>query len=102
MGPLAGATTSTADHPVMRAIAEQLRAEHPGAPSGPFFLPATGTDSRFLRARGIPSYGFSPFYILTTDTVHVDNPNERIALPGYSQGVGFYQRLVERIAQAGR
>ena len=99
--PAPPSVLSPADHPVMRAIAEQLRADHPGARSGPFYLPATGTDSRFLRAHGIPSYGFSPFYILTTDTVHVDNPNERIALPGYSKGVELYARLVERIAQAG-
>lgn len=99
--PAPPSVLSPTDHPVMQAIAEQLRADHPGARSGPFYLPATGTDSRFLRARGIPSYGFSPFLVLTTDTVHVDNPNERIALPGYSRGVGLYARLVERIAQAG-
>ena len=90
------------DHPVLGAIEEELRATYPGVTGGPFFLPATATDSRFLRALGIPSYGFAPFLILTTDTLHVDNPNERIALPGYSQGVELYARLLERIALAER
>ena len=103
LGPLRPAPASVlspTDHPVMEAIGDMVRAAHPGTETGPFFLPGTATDSRFLRARGIPSYGFSPFLILTTDTVHVDRPNERIALPGFTWGVDLYARVVERIAQA--
>jgi acetylornithine deacetylase/succinyl-diaminopimelate desuccinylase-like protein len=99
--PAPPASISPPDHPVMKAIAAQLRDDHPAATSGPFFLPATMTDARFLRAAGIPSYGFSPFLILTTDTLHVDNANERIGLPGFLEGVDLYARTVERIALAG-
>ena len=98
--PAPAALLSPAEHPVMAAIAAELQAAHPRVPSGPFFLPATSTDSRFVREHGIPSFGFSPFLILTTDTVHVDNPNERIALPGFSGGVDLYTLLLDRIAQS--
>jgi acetylornithine deacetylase/succinyl-diaminopimelate desuccinylase-like protein len=100
--PAPPAVLSPQHHPVLLAIEAELAATYPGVAAGPFFLPGTATDSRFVRALGIPSYGFSPFLILTTDTLHVDNPNERIALPGYSQGVELYARLLERIALAER
>jgi hypothetical protein len=75
---------------------------YPDAPTGPFFLPWTATDSRFLRQQGIASYGFAPFPILTTDTVHVDNANERIGLPGFAAGVDLYRKVVGRIASPDR
>lgn len=89
---------SPLDHPVLRLIEEELHEFHPDAPVGPIFLPWTATDSRFFRARGIPSYGFSPFTILTIDALQVSGANERIALPGYVDGVEIYRRLLERLA----
>jgi hypothetical protein len=93
------AAASPLDHLVMKAIEEQLRADLDVPLAGPFFLNATATDSRFVRALGIPSYGFSPFFILSTDTMNVDNANEHIAVPGFLGGVGVYERLVARLAE---
>jgi acetylornithine deacetylase/succinyl-diaminopimelate desuccinylase-like protein len=95
------AAISPADHPAMRAIAAELRRDYPRALTGPFFLPRTATDSRFLRPRGIPTYGFSPFLIFTPDTVHVGHRNERIAVPGLLQGTNLYRRVVARLAMEG-
>jgi acetylornithine deacetylase/succinyl-diaminopimelate desuccinylase-like protein len=89
---------SPLDHPVLRLIEEELHEFYPDATVGPIFLPWTATDSRFFRAHGIPSYGFSPFTILTTDALQVSGANERIALPGYIDGVEIYRRLLERLA----
>ena len=65
---------------------------YPEAPAGPWFLPWTATDSRFFRSPGVPSYGFSPFLIMNTDTLQVDNANERFALPGFVEGVAHVPR----------
>jgi acetylornithine deacetylase/succinyl-diaminopimelate desuccinylase-like protein len=89
---------SPLEHPVFRGIQEKLAALHPGAPSGPFVLATTRTDSRFLRHRGIPSYGFSPFTFLPIDTFTLHRVGERIALPGYVEGVEIYARVLERLA----
>lgn len=89
---------SPLDHPAFHAIVETLQEAYPGVVVGPYFLPWTATDARFFRAAGIPSYGFSPFMILTSDTMTVHGPNERIALPGFHRGVGIYRKLVQRIA----
>lgn len=89
---------SPTDHPVLAAIAATVHEVYPRAAVGPLFLPRTATDARFFRAAGIPSYGFSPFAIPSTDTLIVGGGNERISLPGYVEGVAIYRRLVERLA----
>lgn len=89
------ATGSSPDHPVFQGIRQVLGEHYPDAPSGPYFLPWTATDSRFFRRAGIPSFGFSPFLILTPDTLTGNHPNERVSLPGYVGGVKTYSDLLE-------
>ncbi|HKH48958.1 MAG TPA: M20/M25/M40 family metallo-hydrolase [Thermoanaerobaculia bacterium] len=88
---------SPLDHPVFVEIQEALEERYPDAPKGPWFLPWTATDSRFFRTMGVPSYGFSPFLIMNTDTLQVDKANERFALPGFVEGVGLYKDVVRRL-----
>lgn len=88
---------SPLDHPVYREIIEVVNGRYPEAPTGPWFLPWTATDSRFFRFAGVPSYGFSPFLIMNTDTLQVDRANERFALPGFVDGVALYRDLVRRL-----
>lgn len=89
---------SPPDHRVVQLLGEAVEERHDGARTGPMFLPWTATDARFFRAAGIPAYGFSPFLIMSTDTFQVDAPNERIALPGFVEGVALYTDAVRRIA----
>ena len=89
---------SPTDHPAFKEILAAIKADFPDAPAGPFFLPWTATDARFFRAAGVPSYGFSPFFIMSTDTYQVDRQNERLALPGFVQGVELYRKVVRRLA----
>lgn len=89
---------SPIDHPVLAAIERVLRERNPDAPVGPLFLPWTATDSRFFRAYGIPSYGFSPFRMLTSDVLRTGAEGERIPLPGYVEGVAVYRELLRRLA----
>jgi acetylornithine deacetylase/succinyl-diaminopimelate desuccinylase-like protein len=84
-------------HPAFQTITAVLRERYPDVPNGPYFLPWTATDSRFFRAAGIPSYGFTPFLIMNTDTLQVDKANERFALPGFVEGVEVYRDLVRRL-----
>jgi acetylornithine deacetylase/succinyl-diaminopimelate desuccinylase-like protein len=85
-------------HPVMDAVGAEIERHHPGAVAGPMLLAWTATDARFFRRAGIPSYGFSPFLIMNTDTLQVDAANERMALPGFVDGVGLYLDVVRRLA----
>ena len=89
---------SPLDNPVFRTVQETIHETYPDAPVGPYFLPWTATDARFFRTLGVPAYGFSPFLIMNTDTLQVDQANERFALPGYVDGVELYKRVVRRLA----
>jgi hypothetical protein len=89
---------SPLDHPAFRLLERTTREAHPEVAVGPYFLPWTATDSRFFRGAGIPSYGYSPFLLPVTDTMNIARANERMALPGYVDGVALYRRVVERLA----
>jgi acetylornithine deacetylase/succinyl-diaminopimelate desuccinylase-like protein len=93
---------SPLDHPVMSAIASELRARYPRAIAGPFFHPLTATDARFLRPLGIPSYGFSPFLILTPDTEHMHRSNERVPVTTFVEGADLYEAVVRRVVDNSR
>jgi acetylornithine deacetylase/succinyl-diaminopimelate desuccinylase-like protein len=89
---------SPAGHPILAVVRDEVETRHPGATAGPMFLAWTATDSRFFRHAGIPSFGFSPFLIMTTDTLQVDAANERMALPGFVEGVHLYSAVLRRLA----
>lgn len=95
--PPAAMHGSPTDHPVFTGILEAIHEDFPDAPAGPYFQPWSANDSRFFRTFDVPSYGFSPFLILTTDTLQVDRANERMALPGFVQGVDLYTKLLRRL-----
>jgi acetylornithine deacetylase/succinyl-diaminopimelate desuccinylase-like protein len=95
--PPSARSGSPTDHPVFEEIEAVLKESYPGVPTGPYFLAWTATDSRFFRTLGIPSYGFSPFLIMNTDTLQVDRANERFSLPGFVSGLEVYRELLRRL-----
>jgi len=79
-------------------LAEIVGERYPRVPAGPWVLAFTATDSRYFRAAGIPSYGFSPFPFVATETYTGDDRNERVSLGAYVEGVRLYSDLVRRLA----
>ncbi len=70
------------------------------APVGIYVLNASFTSSPFLRARGLRVFGISPFKINFFDASKIHNPNERISLPYYLEGVERVRRFVSEYALA--
>jgi acetylornithine deacetylase/succinyl-diaminopimelate desuccinylase-like protein len=94
------AIPSPLDHPVYRTIDSLLVRRYGRDAVGPLFLTWSANDSRFVRARGIPSYGFSPFATPTPEVLTLlrfGKAEERIALPAYVEGVALYRELVEKL-----
>lgn len=92
---------SSLDHWAFRTVDELMAERYPGVVHGPLVLPLTLTDARFLRAEGIPAYGFSPFVALTPQVYQLrefGTVNERLQLVGYSEGVELYAELLQRLA----
>lgn len=87
-------------HWAFRAIDRALAERHPEFPHGPLYLPLTLTDARFFRAAGVPTFGFTPFNILTPEVLqvrHGASVNERISLGGFLDGVELYRGLVAEL-----
>ena len=91
---------SPIDHPVFLAIDEGIKGHYPGVDHGPLFVPWSATDARYFRQAGIPSYGFSPFLLVSRDNQSSKGANERIAAPAFIDGVRLYEDVVERLVVA--
>ncbi|MGB5161822.1 MAG: M20/M25/M40 family metallo-hydrolase [Thermoanaerobaculia bacterium] len=96
--PLGTDSGSPIDHPAFEALAGVISDRFPDTAVGPYFLVWSATDARFFRQAGIPSYGFSPFLIFTTDTLRKDTLNERLGVTGFVGGVELYKEAVQRLA----
>jgi len=94
-----GGEASPIAHPAFRALAAEVAASHPGVRVGPYLLPWSGSDARFFRAAGIPAYGFSPFLLVAADTFTAAEPNERMAIDAFVDGVALYERAVRRLVE---
>ncbi len=76
--------------PLYRLLERRLGRE---APVVPAFVPGF-TDSRYLRRRGLPTYGLSPFALEPGDTLGIHGPDERIPLAELDRGVERIRDLV--------
>jgi len=81
---------SSRDNAVYRALETALADEAPLVPS----LITGTTDSRYLRERGIPAYGFSPFVLTGEEARGIHGPDESMPLAKFDQGLGFMRRVV--------
>ncbi len=69
----------------------------PGLPIVPF-MSRGATDSRFLRARGIPAYGIDPLALTEEDGRRAHGIDERIPANGLRPAVEFLYRVVIELA----
>ena len=69
----------------------------PSAPVIPT-LSLGATDSRFLRAAGIPSYGLNPIALTEEDGRRAHGIDERIPIASLRPGLEFFHRLVLELA----
>lgn len=88
------------DHPVFQEIDRLMEDLLPEVPHGPLFLPWVATDARFFREQGIPSFGYSPFWIVSSDSQRMKGSNERMPAPPFLEGVERYVELVRRLVQS--
>ena len=93
--------SSPIDHPIFTTVGSVLVEKYGQVPNGPFFQSRSTNDSRLFRSYGIPSYGFSPFLVLSTDTIGIGANNEGISLPAYLDGVSLYVELLRRLVASG-
>ena len=97
------ASGSPLDHPAYRAIAavvaERIGGDNSAVSAGPAFLTTAATDARFVRARGVPAYGFSPFLASSMESLGIGKGDERLSLPAFVDGVKLYRALLRRLVE---
>src|SRR5262245_60655762 len=89
---------SPLEGPAPAAIAAVVAQMYPGLPVVPF-MSRGATDSRFLRAHGIPAYGISPFLETDEDARRAHGVDERIPAASLRTGIEFLHRLVLELAE---
>ncbi len=87
------APESPASGELWDTLARKMRAASPGSTMGPIVSSGT-TDSRFLRARGITSYGMMPFKVNYYDAEGVHGHDERIRARFFAEGVRLTREIV--------
>lgn len=81
---------SPTDHPLYQCLEGTLQTQ---APVIPVFITAI-TDARFVRARGIAAYGFSPFVLAAKELRGIHGSNEHIPLEVFARGLETMWTLV--------
>ena len=89
--PLAGPGPAT-----LRRVLDVMAFAVPVVP----FMSRGATDSRFLRAAGVPAYGLSPIAMTEADGRRAHGVDERIPVASLRRGVEFLDRLVLDLAAA--
>ena len=83
-------------------IAGVVRSAYGDVAIGPLVMGNITTDSRYLRQRGIDSYGFWPFPVDFFQTQGIHGVDERIRIPWFQQGVDLVDNLVRTWAEGRR
>jgi acetylornithine deacetylase/succinyl-diaminopimelate desuccinylase-like protein len=92
--PLPGSLSPLA--PELLAVVSKIAAElWPGVPVVPDMEPG-GTDGRYLRPAGIPTYGISGLFD-DIDDVRAHGKDERIAVPVFYEGLEFHYLLAKAL-----
>jgi len=89
---------SSFDTDLFRAIERQARQHDPDCPVVPYLL-AGGTDSRFLREKGIVAYDFCPFRLTESEMLRVHGNNERLAVENLRFGMKAMLEIVREVAK---
>ncbi|MGH7863716.1 MAG: M20/M25/M40 family metallo-hydrolase [Candidatus Binataceae bacterium] len=80
------APPSPTDSEAFNAIRKVVAEIFPNAMVIPW-MSSGGTDSRFMRSRGVPSYGFEPVIEATVDAARVHGVDERISIENLHRGI---------------
>lgn len=88
---------SSSEHPLYKAIAAAAKRAYPEATVVPT-LGTGATDSRFLRMKGVASYGLGIFPLEETHERSVHANDERLPVASFGKGLRFYYDVVKSYA----
>ncbi|UCD56883.1 MAG: M20/M25/M40 family metallo-hydrolase, partial [Candidatus Hydrogenedentota bacterium] len=87
------ATESPIDTELFSTVEQVIASNHPKSVVSSYMIPG-GTDSRFLRAKSIPAYGFIPVILTRDDIASIHGDNEKISIDNLSFGLRTMYHIV--------
>jgi acetylornithine deacetylase/succinyl-diaminopimelate desuccinylase-like protein len=87
------ASESPIDTELFSIIERVIASNHPDSAVSPFIMPG-GTDSRFLRAKGIPAYGLIPLCLTMEDVASVHGNNEKVSIENLAFGLRMMYHVI--------
>jgi acetylornithine deacetylase/succinyl-diaminopimelate desuccinylase-like protein len=90
------ATESPVDTELFASVERVISSMHPGSVVSPQMVPG-GTDSRYLRNKGIPAYGFNPVILSREDIVSIHGDNEKLSFDNLALGLRGMHEIVSEI-----
>jgi acetylornithine deacetylase/succinyl-diaminopimelate desuccinylase-like protein len=87
------ASESPIDTELFSTIKQALTSNRPDRFVSPFMMPG-GTDSRFLRLKGVPAYGFVPMVMTKDDIASVHGDNEKISIKSFSSACSAMYHII--------
>jgi acetylornithine deacetylase/succinyl-diaminopimelate desuccinylase-like protein len=93
--PIVGPASPVRDD-LMQAVASATTALWPGVPTVPMMVMG-GTDGRYLRAAGIPTYGVQGIFY-DRDDIRFHGRDERVKVQSFYEGQTFLYELVKKLA----
>ena len=88
-------STDRTRNPYWRALTDTIGQYDGGVPLEVEIFPA-GTDGRYIRDRGTPTYGFSP---IRNTPVLLHDHDERISVDVFLDGIQVYERLIPALSE---
>jgi acetylornithine deacetylase/succinyl-diaminopimelate desuccinylase-like protein len=88
------AGTSSTETPLFAAMRSAILKSHPDAGVTPMLVPY-GTDSVFLRKRGIPAYGLTPMILDTATAATMHSDQERIPVAEFLRGIHIFYDVLK-------
>jgi acetylornithine deacetylase/succinyl-diaminopimelate desuccinylase-like protein len=73
----------------MEAIGRAIRKSHPDAIVTPMLVPH-GTDSVYLRAKGLKAYGLTPMVLNASEALSMHSDREHIPVAEFQRGMRIF------------
>lgn len=89
------ATESPVETEIFSIIEQTIKEMQSDCPVSPFMMPG-GTDSRFLRLKGVSAYGLTPVILSNEDVVSVHGDNEKLSLKNLTLGTQIMHEIVKK------
>ena len=87
------ASESPIDTELFSTVERVIAANYPDCVVSPIMMPG-GTDSRYMRTKGVPAYGFVPVILKKDDIASIHGDNEKISIENLSHGLRMMHHIV--------